>query len=188
MPSVNLLPWRETLRKDREKRFYALLGVVGILAAGIVLLGNFYVGVQQDNQKNRNAILEQEIQSLEAKIKEIKKLKAQKDMLLARMGVIGQLQAKRPEIVHLFDELVRKIPEGVTLTSLVQKDNSLVITGYAQSNARVSSLMEELESSDWFAGADLNIIKSGIQNKSHVSDFTLNIKQVSPQTEEGDDA
>lgn len=187
MPSVNLLPWRETQRKDRERRFYVLLGVVAALAVGVVLLANVYVGSLQDSQLERNAILEKEIQQLESKIKEIKKLKAQKEALLARMDIIGQLQAKRPEIVHLFDELVRNMPEGITLTSIDQKGGLLTITGYAQSNARVSTLMRRLESSEWLAGADLNVIKSGLQNKSKVSDFTLKINQISRIKQEGEE-
>ena len=184
MASVNLLPWRETLRKDRQNRFYAALGVTAVLAAGIVLLANAYVGSLQDAQKERNAILDREIQQLESKIKEIRKLRAQKEALLARMEIIGQLQAKRPEIVHLFDELVRNIPDGVTLTSVSQKGQLLTIKGYALSNARVSTLMRRLESSEWFTTADLDIITSGVQNQSQVSDFILKIKQISPKVEE----
>lgn len=147
MIRINLLPHREEKRKARRQQFYALLGLVTVLAGLIWFLGygilNGRIGVQVE----RNDFLKREITILDKEIEEIKKLKAQTDALLARKNVIEALQANRTETVHLFNELARQVPEGVYLRSFKQTGVKLSILGYAQSNARVTTLMNNLDES-----------------------------------------
>lgn len=187
MPRVNLLPWRDTIRKDREQRFYISLGI----AAGIVLLlvgaVQIYVNSLIDNQQRLNGILEREIAQLDAQIKEINTLQAEKEALLARMQVIQNLQATRPQSVHMFDEIVRRLPPGVFLKSIAQQGSVLTIEGQAQSNARVSTFMRNIEESEWLTDPQLNVVRSDSDEGTKVSSFTLLLK-IKSKTGSGKDS
>ena len=160
MAKINLLPWRAERRANRQKEFYGMLGLAA--AGGLVLsfLIWFHYSQQISGQNTRNQFLQAEIQKVEGKIKEIEALDKQKDRLLARKKVIEQLQANRSQMVHLFDSLVRTIPDGVALASIKQEGEILTLEGRAQSNARVSNYMRNLESSGWMTNPDLSIIEA----------------------------
>lgn len=164
MAKINLLPWRAERRANRQKEFYGMLGLAA--AAGFVLsfLIWFHYNQQISGQNTRNQFLQAEIQKVEGKIKEIEALDKQKDRLLARKKVIEQLQANRSQMVHLFDSLVRTIPDGVALASIKQEGEILTLEGRAQSNARVSNYMRNLEGSGWMTKPDLSIIEAKAQD------------------------
>ena len=180
MARINLLPWRETLRKQRQREF-------GIAAGGglivTVLLGfyvHLHIASMIDYQNNeRNAYLKREIAAVDKKIKEIEELEKIKARLLARMEVIQRLQASRPEIVHLFDELVKTTPEGVFLTRIEQKGGKVTLYGKAQSNARVSAYMRNVEESRWITQPVLQIIENKDKKDTGFSEFTLTFRQKS---------
>jgi type IV pilus assembly protein PilN len=160
MAKINLLPWRAERRKLRQKEFYTMLGgaalIAVVLSFGIVKYFDMLISTQNE----RNTRLTTEIAQLDAKIKEIEALDKKKAELLARKAVIEQLQANRSQMVHLFDELVRTIPDGVRLNSIKQAGNQLTLDGVAQSNARVSSYMRALEASGWMTKPDLGQIEA----------------------------
>ncbi len=185
MTRINLLPWRENLRKKRQRDFGmgALLAV--IITAGLCGGIHFYIQDMIDHQNKRNRFLEKEIAAMEEKIKEIKDLEKTKENLLARMEVIQQLQTSRPQVVHLFDEMVNTIPDGIYLTSVQQKGGSLSLEGKAQSNARVSAYMRNIENAPWVTKPDLSVITSKEQDGG-LSDFTLTANQTSPKKKEGE--
>ncbi len=175
MTRINLLPWRETLRKERRQRFYSMLG--GAAAAmGVIILGiHLYVGGLIDDQTRRNNFLKTEITQVEKKISEIKSLENEKQKLLARMDIIQQLQTQRPEIVHIFDEIPRRLPEGIYLTGITQENNTLLISGVAQSNARISAFMRQLDESPWFDSPRLEVIQSEDKDSVRTSRFKLSV-------------
>lgn len=194
MPQINLLPWREELRKQRNKEF-GISAAVAVLLMGAVVAGVHYHFQQRiEFQEQRNAFLEREIAKLDEKIKQIQQLDAEKKRLVDRMQIIQKLQSSRPEIVHLFDEFVNTIPEGVFFTSITQKGRDLNIQGVAQSNARVSTLMRQMDASDYLANPALVEIVAGTQKiagteeEVRLSRFQLNIKQEDQKKaeEEGD--
>jgi type IV pilus assembly protein PilN len=131
----------------------------------------------QNNQNARNKYLTKEISKLDKKIKEINRLRAQKDNLIARMEVIQNLQRERTQVVHLLDDMVRKLPDGVFFETVAKKGSKFSFTGTAQSNARVSSLMEKLDSSDWFANPNLNVINIAPSQGVRLSQFDLKVSQ-----------
>jgi type IV pilus assembly protein PilN len=159
MAKINLLPWRAERRKQRQREFQGML--VMAAHAGVVLsfLLWFYFDQQISGQQDRNAFLQAEITKVKQQNEEIKELDAKKDRLLARKKVIEELQANRSQMVHLFDSLVRTIPDGVTLNSIKQEGEMLTLLGSAQSNARVSAYMRNLEVSGWMTKPDLSIIE-----------------------------
>lgn len=165
----------------RQKEQDRQLMSIGVGAAMLMLLVVFYgylhVTAQIENQSKRNEFLKTEIGKVDKQIKEIKELKKQRDSLVARMQVIQQLQSARTQIVHVFDDLVRKLPEGVYLTSLKQSGKGFTVVGVAQSNARVSALMRNLDSSDWFTQPDLDVINISTKGNERVSQFTLRVNQ-----------
>ena len=187
MARINLLPWRAERRKQRQKEFMTMLG----LAAGAALLLSFlivmYYNGQIEGQQNRNQYLRDQIKLVDEQIKEIEALDKKKANLLARKQVIEELQASRSQMVHLFDQLVRTIPEGVRLSSIAQSGQSLTLTGQAQSNARVSSYMRNLEESGWMANPDLSIIEAKGDDKGLPNTFTLKVKLQTPK-QEGEEA
>jgi type IV pilus assembly protein PilN len=160
MAKINLLPWRAERRAQRQKEFYGMLGVAAAIAVGLSVLIYMYFGAQISGQQERNTFMQGEIQKVEAQIKQIEELDKQRDRLLARKKVIEELQANRSQMVHLFDSLVRTIPDGVMLTSIKQDGNTLTLQGRSQSNARVSTYMRNLESSGWMSKPDLSIIEA----------------------------
>lgn len=165
MAKINLLPWRAERRAQRQKEFYGMLGLAAVAGVLLSFLIWFYYGQQISGQQNRNQYLEQEIAKVKAQNEEIKTLGRQKDRLLARKKVIEQLQANRSQMVHLFDSLVRTIPDGVALSNIKQEGEILTLEGRAQSNARVSAYMRNLEGSGWMTNPDLSIIEAKAAEK-----------------------
>jgi type IV pilus assembly protein PilN len=182
MPKINLLPWRAELRQKRKQEFLvALLGAV-IVGAALVYLSKLTVQGWTTAQRGRNEILRTEIAALDKQIAEIKGLETQRERLLARMRVIDQLQRSRPEVVHLFDELVNAVPEGVSLTDVLQQGARIELRGMAQSNSRVSALMRNIDSSEWLKDASLDIVEVVSQGTDKESKFKVFAQQVSKVT------
>jgi len=159
MPRINLLPWRDELRTNRRNQFFIGLGAA-VAAAGLVILAsNFVMNGVVSSQQARNKLLQDEIKLLDGRIAEILDLEAKKERLLARMEIIEQLQRSRPEIVHVFEELVKTLPDGVRLTSVKQSGKRVEIHGDAESNTRVSAFMRNLDKSKWFTQPDLHVVE-----------------------------
>ncbi len=179
MPHINLLPWRDDLRKRREKEFIVTAVIAALMMGGVVLGVHLHYESRIAYQNQRNTFIETEITALDKKIKEIENLKKERDSLIARTKVIQDLQAGRPEIVHVFDELVTTLPDGVYYTKVAQKGRGLNLHGVAQSNARVSSLMRSLNTSTWFENPSLVEITADLQKERSVrlSKFSLNVSQ-----------
>jgi len=184
MPRINLLPWREELRNERQKNFAISAVVAILLAAAVTWSANFYMQGRVDYQNDRNQRLESEISRLDALIEEIAGLERQKDRLLARMEIIEELQRSRPDSVHLFEDLVRIVPEGVFYTDMTQVDKRIEISGVAESNARVSALMKNVEKSEWLEEPGLNVIEAVTRDQTRRSQFTVSAKQASETDEE----
>lgn len=180
MPRINLLPWRAAERKQRQKQF----GVWTALAFGAaaVVTGLVYLSVAGaiSSQGEKNALLAREIEKLDAQITEILGLEAQRARMKARMEVIEKLQRSRPEVVHLFDQLARTLPDGVYLTSVKQTDKRLEIKGVAQSSTRVSALMRNIDASEWMENPDLEVVETK-RGSALGSDFTMFATQVGVQ-------
>jgi len=185
MARINLLPWREELRKQRQQQFLVATGLAVAATAAVMAGVHFFVEHQLDFQRQRNAYLQSEIKKLDEQIKEIDALDKTRQRLEARMNIIQQLQTSRPEVVHLFDELVRTLPDGVYLNSVKQENNAVTIEGTAQSNARVSTYMWNLEKSDWLSDPNLMVIETGQESGARVSKFSLRAAQARKQAEEG---
>ena len=186
MAKINLLPWRAELRKERQKEFGILMGVAAIGAVFIWGLVHFYYVQMIEIQQSHNKYLQEQIANLDKKIKEIQELEAEKERLLNKMRAIEQLQTNRPLIVRFFDEIVSILPEGVSLIKLDQKGTSITVNGEAQSNARVSTLMRNIENSQWVKNPKLDVIQAKEVNGQRISQFTLRFEQVIPKAEEGD--
>jgi type IV pilus assembly protein PilN len=180
MPRINLIPWREAERKRKRQEFG--VGALGALVAAgaIAFLVNLQMGAAIDNQNERNQYLNEEIAKLDKQITEILALEQQKQRLRARIQVIEQLERSRPEIVHVFDQLVRTIPDGVNLTALKQSDRKLTIKGLAQSSTRVASYMRNIDASEWLTDPSLDILETKGSGDTG-SEFTLNAQQENPQ-------
>jgi len=188
MSRINLLPWREARRKELQNQFITAVGIAAAVGGIVWGIGHFYHTQLIEYQQSRNAYLEQQISVLDKKIKEIQELEEEKERLLARMRAIEQLQGNRPLIVRFFDEVVNNLPEGVSVVSLKQSGTNITITGVAQSNARVSSFMRNLESSKWLQNPKLEIIKTqSRQGGLQLSNFTLRFSQVIPRRGEGEE-
>lgn len=183
MTRINLLPWRERQRKELQREFASIAAGAVILMGAIIVYVHLHMASLIEGQSNRNAYLENEIALVEAKIKEIESLEDEKQHLLTRMDVIQQLQTRRPEIVHLFDEFVRHVPEGVYLTAIDQSGASIEISGVAQSNATISSFMRSLDESDWLANPKLEVIEANLKDRVRTSTFKLHVDQTSPADE-----
>ncbi len=160
MARINLLPWRAERRKQRQKEFGVMLAFAALAGLALWFAVNTYYSNQIDGQNERNAFLQDQITQVDTQIKEIEELDKQKARLLARKEVIEQLQANRSQMVHLFDSLVRTIPDGVVLTSIKQEGEKLTLEGLSQSNARVSTYMRNLEGSGWMTRPELSIIEA----------------------------
>jgi type IV pilus assembly protein PilN len=187
MAKINLLPWREAKRKEQQQEFFVFLGIGAVIAAIIVIVVHVYHSQLIEAQQGRNKYIEDQIVLLDKRIEEIKELESEKEKLLARMRAIEQLQGNRPLIVRFFDELVRSLPEGVSITNIAQSGQSITISGEAQSNARVSSFMRNLDSSEWLASPQLDIIQVENAGEVRVSVFSLRFAQVIPKTSEEED-
>lgn len=190
MSKINLLPWRAERRKQRQQEFYVMLGMSALIAA---LLSFFIIGYynsQISGQNDRNAYLQGEIDKVQKQIDEIKLLDEKKGRLLARKKVIEELQVNRYQMVHLFDSLVRTIPDGVILTGIKQEGELLTLEGRSQSNARVATYMRNLEGSGWMTNPEVNVIEAKDADKTIMVSvannvvlpyaFTLQVKLANP--------
>jgi len=175
MAKINLLPWRQEQRKEQQRQFLTRMGLMVVLVAVGILAVHLQYARMISVQNSRNDYLKKHIAEVEKQIAEINQLASKKERLLARMEIIQQLQRNRPEIVRLFDELVRVMPDGVYLTSLKQQNINLQMTGIAQSNARVSALMRNIDQSEWLTKPQLDVIESG--KKEGARKFSLRAQQ-----------
>jgi type IV pilus assembly protein PilN len=183
MPRINLLPWREEERKERKVAFTVALGVAA-LAAGVVTFAIYLMyGSMIEGQERRNEQLRVEIKKLDKQIEEINDLESAKQKFIARMEIIEKLQRSRPEIVHVFDEIVRTLPDGVYLTGVKQTDKKFKFEGVAQSSTRVSSFMRNIDGSEWLRNPELEVVQTG-KDKVPGSNFTLYAQQVSNAAQE----
>lgn len=184
MARINLLPWREALRKQRQKEF-GLMVLAGVMFTGLAIFAaHLQIESQIAAQKTRNARLVKEIEVVEKQISEIRDLEKTKASLLARMNVIQELQRSRPEVVHMLDELVETLPEGVILEKVRQSGAKVELEGQAQSNARVSSFMRNIDDSQWIGEPQLVFIENNEKSGKDFSRFQLTTKQTSKVVEE----
>lgn len=187
LTTINLLPWREEQRQEQKKQFAMMALLTCILAAAIVGLLHIQMQGKIDYQLSRNSYLDAEIAKVDKEIAEIQELQKVRRSLVERMEVIQDLQGSRPEIVHLFAEIVSTVPNGVFLKTLSQTGNSLLINGQAESNARVSTYMRNLAASDWLKEPNLTVIEIEDITVTRISTFTLTVKQTSPNATDEDD-
>jgi type IV pilus assembly protein PilN len=172
MPQINLLPWRQLQRAQRQKEFgLAALGAL-IAAGAVTLFTSWGISAAIDRQHERNELLKREIAQLDKQITEILGLEAQKERMRARMDIVERLQRSRPEVVHVFDQLLRTLPDGVYLTSVKQTDKKLELKGVAQSSTRVSTFMRNIEASSWLTDPQLQVVET-VRQGGAGSEFTL---------------
>jgi type IV pilus assembly protein PilN len=188
MIRINLLPHREQKRQARQRQFISLAIGLAIMGVALVGLGWGILGRYIENQEERNSLLTAEIGKLDEQIKEIDKLREQTQALLSRKQIVETLQSNRTEAVHLLDQMVRQLPDGIYLKSLKQTGAKVTLVGYAQSSARVSTLMRNIEASPWLQSPELVEIKSvtsPVAKDLRVNEFTLNVqlKQTAPPEE-----
>lgn len=186
MIRINLLPHREEKRKARRQQFYALTGMVSVLAGLIVFLVYTVIAGYISNQESNNEFLKKEIAVLDKQIDEIKRLKEQTQALLSRKQIIESLQRDRAEAVHLLSELVKQMPEGIYIRSVKQAGQGVNLTGYAQSNTRVSALMRNIEASPWLQKPQLIEIKAVTLGKQRLNEFNMNISIRRVPAQEGE--
>jgi len=186
MPTINLRPWREELRAEKQKQFITSLIGVLIVAGGLIFLWQDSVSSEAEYQRSRNNYLTKSMKELDKKIEEIKELRSEKKQLLDRMKVIQDLQGTRPVIVRVMDELVRTLPDGLYYESLKRTNNLINIKGKAESNNRISGLMRNFESSEWFSSPNLKDV-SAVKGAEMLNQFDLTVMQVTPQLAETDD-
>ena len=187
MARINLLPWRAERRKQRQKEFAAMVGASAILAVVLAFAMVSYYNGQISGQEARNTYLRGQIAQVDKQIDEIKALDEKKSKLLARKEVIEQLQANRSKMVHLFDSLVRTIPDGVVLTTVKQEGDKLTLTGRSQSNARVSTYMRMLETAGWMTKPELSIIEARDGEPGLPYSFTLSVMLANPNAPKDED-
>lgn len=179
---VNLLPWRDIARRQRDKKILFSGSVMWALCAIAVLAGYLWMKDSILYQQDRNRYLQAETEKVEKEIEEINNVREQKENLIARMNIIQQLQLDRTQVVHIFDDVVQKLPKGVYFTKMTKQERQMTLEGLAQSNSRVSTLMRNLESSEWFSRANLDVINVTEDDKGgRLSKFTLKVRQAIPQ-------
>ncbi len=183
MARINLIPWREERRKQRNRETQALFAAAAVFGIAVVLGLMWYFGRLIEDQQVRNDYLTEQIAEVDRKIKRIEELEKTRAQLLSRKQVIEQLQADRSRMVHLFDELVRTVPEGVRLRSIKQSGDVLTIEGSAESNARVSDYMKRFEASDWLGGPDLQIVEARGEDRRSRYNFILRVALKKPNAE-----
>jgi type IV pilus assembly protein PilN len=183
MMRVNLLPHREIRRKAQQKQFVGALAVTAILGSLIAYGVYFLLDREYDNHVSGNKYLTEEIAKVDKEIEEINRLKEQTSALLARKQVVETLQSNRSETVNLLDQLVRQMPDGMYLTSVRQQGSKVSITGVTQSQARVSTLMRNLESSQKLANPALVVIQALPKGTTRANEFTMNVDIVRPKTD-----
>ncbi|MET0027750.1 MAG: PilN domain-containing protein [Candidatus Thiodiazotropha sp.] len=183
MARINLLPWREAERKERQKEFGLMVAAGAVVSALLVYGANQIIEGQITAQETRNNYLATEIKSVEKQISEIRDLEKTKENLIARMNIIQELQSSRPQIVHLFDEIVATLPDGVFLDEVSQTGSRVAFSGQAQSNARVSAMMRNIDASEWLERPTLDYIESKEKTGTGYSHFKLTVKQTSQKAE-----
>ncbi|MBK8970609.1 MAG: PilN domain-containing protein [Hahellaceae bacterium] len=179
MAKINLRPWREELRAEKQKQFLTVLAGVFLVAGGAGFLWHTMMMSEIDYQTQRNGFIKNEIALLEQQIKEIDELKRRRDALIERMQVIQDLQGRRPVIVRVFDEMVKTVPEGVYFTSIKKAETVLNLEGIGDSNSRISALMRNMDASDWFKEPNLTSVKAWSENEKK-SQFMMTITQEAP--------
>jgi type IV pilus assembly protein PilN len=184
MAHINLLPWREERREERQKQFVAAVVAGLAFAAFILYMVIAYTNSMIDEQNSRNAYLKQEIAVLDKKIREIKDLEQQRNDLLARMQVIQELQESRPKVVKDFDALVRTVPEGIHLNKVTRNGNTLTLEGVAESNARVSVFMRQLDANLEFDQANLRVVEKSSSNAQAIRKFSIVVKESSAKQQD----
>jgi len=177
MANINLLPWREAQRRERNRTTLMMCVAIWLAAGVLVFAAKLVMDSRIDKQETRNRFLQTEIDALSQVIKEIEDLKEKRDALIARMEVIQSLQRNRSQIVHVFDDLVNQLPKGAMYNSVKKSGTTLNILGLAQSNERVSSLMRNLDGSDWFQGSQLQQVDVVNSDGLLVSDFRVDVKE-----------
>ncbi len=188
MARINLLNWREERRKQIEQQFYGILAGAALVGVAVILAVQLQLDAMIDYQSARNGYIKSEIKKVEKAIAEIKALEKEKEDLLARMNVIQELQSNRSDSVHMLDELVKVLPEGVHLTEFHQKAKELTFDGVAQSNARVSAYMRNIERAEWLKSPDLKVIESKKKGgEEGYSQFTLTSEQANPEDKKKND-
>ena len=176
MPRINLLPWREGERKERKLAFTVALGVAALAAGLTTFVAYIAFGSMVEAQEARNEKLRAEIKAVDKQIEEINNLENSKQKFIARMTIIEQLQRSRPEIVHVFDEIVKTLPDGVYLTAVKQSASKLKFEGVAQSSTRVSSFMRNIDASDWLRNPELEVVQTS-KTSGPGSSFTLTAEE-----------
>lgn len=185
MARINLLPWREELRKERKQRFIAVWVVTLLVGIGLVFIGDLYISNNISSQQSRNQYLQNELTLLNKRISEIKDLKTKKEQLLERMQVIQNLQGNRPVIVRIFDQVARIVPEGVYFKEVTLAGNRLSLVGIAESNNRISALMRNFDNSEWFTEPNLTAVRKVSANSQRWNEFDLTVKQINPAQAKG---
>jgi type IV pilus assembly protein PilN len=185
MPRINLLPWREQERKVRRREFMVAAGGAVFAAIIFTLGGKLLYSSWTDSQNEKNTLLRNEIKKLDAQIADIQDLENRKQRLVARMEIIERLQRKRPEIVHLFDELVKTVPEGIYLTQIKETGKKLEMKGVAQSSTRVSTFMRNIDSSSWRDNPQLQVVESAKDSPTGGASFTLTSDVVGVDVDNG---
>ena len=178
MTRINLLPWREMQRAELRRQFTTMMIGAVILMAGVIVLVHINMAGQISAQDSRNGYLQQQIAIVDKEIAEIKDLEQEKEKLLARMNVIQELQSRRPQIVRLFDDVPRLLPDGAYLSSIQQSGRQILMQGFAQSNSRVSALMRNVDSSEWLQVPKLDVIENKAGSKESGRSFRLRASQV----------
>jgi type IV pilus assembly protein PilN len=176
MPRINLLPWRDQQRRERKLAFFIALGGAVALAAIAAFIAYLLLGSMIDAQEHRNDRLRAQIKVLDKQIEEINDLDAQKQKFISRMQIIEKLQRSRPEVVHLFDELVKQMPDGTYLTTVKQTGPKLKLEGVAQSSTRVSALMRNIAASQWLRNPELEVVQAKPDTAG--SSFVLDAEQI----------
>ena len=184
MTRINLLPWREERKKERQKQLVLMLVAAAVAGLGVWVAGHSYYDGLISHQQYRNQMLEREIADLDKKIAKIRELEETKAKLKARMEVVQELQQGRPLVVHLMHQLVATLPDGVYLTSAKQTQNTIVLSGVAESNARISNFMENLDASEWLHDPRLTVIQAKADKGRRLSEYTLQVSQKVKQQED----
>ena len=186
MATINLLPWRDERRAEQTRQFVSILAMCAFMAAALVGAVHLNVAFEISHQQFRNGVLSKEISELDLALQEIDALEEKKQQLLSRMEIIQSLQQQRPQIVHLFDEFVRTVPEGIYLTSIKQSGKKLSINGVAESNGRVSAYMRNIDASDWMSTPKLTVIETK-KGTLRSNNFVLTTSQSTPKGIDGED-
>ncbi len=185
---INLMPWRERQRKERQQQFYVLVGLAVVVGVALVFASYTYMGGRIEHQNQRNQMLQSEIRTLDRQIARIRQLDRERQRLVERIEVIQTLQASRPEAVHLFDQIVLTLPQGTFYQELRQQGNRIRLVGRSESNARISSLMRRVDASPWLRDSQLEIIETRQQGRLLVRDFRLEARQTRPRSAQGGDS